>query len=160
MTVFVYKEGLTKYVNFQAAVASVAASVATISASMCCPGATREIHDFGNEDDESNTGDGNFSPDASNIDIGTLHLRAERIGGGHGRTGFIPVPFFFKILGSGERTNRRTKVVLCGSVSSNHFSSAGFHITRANFHEPSFCFSSTRRSFPRRLLTGEVGDSR
>jgi hypothetical protein len=56
-----------------------------------CPGATRQILVFGNEDDETNTGDGNFSPDAANIDIGTLRLRAERIGGGNGRVYLIVV---------------------------------------------------------------------
>jgi hypothetical protein len=56
-----------------------------------CAGATREILVFGNEDDETNVGDGNFSPDANNIDIGTLRLRAERIGGGNGRVYLIVV---------------------------------------------------------------------
>ena len=56
-----------------------------------CPGATREIHVFGNEDDETDAGDGNFSPDAGNIDIGTLRLRSERVGGGSGRVYLIVV---------------------------------------------------------------------
>src|SRR5215469_17153902 len=75
-------------------------------------------------------------------------------------TGLISVPFFFEFLAAAGGIEPMNKVVLCGSVRSIHFSSAGFHITRANFHEPSFCFSSTRRSFPRKLLTGEIGDSR
>src|SRR5262249_14851066 len=57
-----------------------------------CPGATtRQILVFGNENDETDTGDGNFSPDAGNIDIGTLRLRGERIGGGRGRVYLIIV---------------------------------------------------------------------
>jgi hypothetical protein len=56
-----------------------------------CSGATRQILVFGNEDDETDVGDGNFSPDATNIDIGTLRLRGERIGGGTGRVYLIVV---------------------------------------------------------------------
>jgi hypothetical protein len=56
-----------------------------------CGSATREVLVFGNEDDEGNAGDGNFSPDAGNIDIGTLRLRAERSGGGQGRVYLIVV---------------------------------------------------------------------
>src|SRR5215510_2901130 len=56
-----------------------------------CPGATRQILVFGNEDDETDAGDGNFSPDAGNIDIGTLRLRSERVGGGSGRIYLIVV---------------------------------------------------------------------
>ena len=46
---------------------------------------------FGNEDDEVNVGDGNFSPDARDIGIGALRLRSERIGGGSGRIYLIVV---------------------------------------------------------------------
>ena len=46
---------------------------------------------FGNEDDETDVGDGNFSPDARNIDIGSLRLRSERIGGDAGRVYLIVV---------------------------------------------------------------------
>jgi len=56
-----------------------------------CPGTTRQIMIFGNEDDETDLGDGNFSPDARNIDIGLLRLRSERIGGGTGRIYLIVV---------------------------------------------------------------------
>jgi hypothetical protein len=40
---------------------------------------------FGDEDDETPTGDGTHSPDAKNIGLGTLRLRSERIGGANGR---------------------------------------------------------------------------
>jgi len=56
-----------------------------------CAGATRQILVFGNEDDLGDPGDGNFSPDANNIDIGTLRLRSERGGGGQGRVYLIVV---------------------------------------------------------------------
>lgn len=46
---------------------------------------------FGDEDDEAQTGDGNFSPDAKNIDIETLRLRAERKGNSDGRVYLILV---------------------------------------------------------------------
>jgi len=56
-----------------------------------CPGSTRQVLVFGNEDDETDVGDGNFSPDARDINIGTLRLRSERIGGGNGRVYLIVV---------------------------------------------------------------------
>ncbi len=40
---------------------------------------------FGNEDDQEPTGDGAFSPDATNIGSGTLRLRQERKGNSNGR---------------------------------------------------------------------------
>ena len=56
-----------------------------------CPGATRQVLVFGNEDDEMDTGDGNFSPDATDINIGTLQLRSERVASGKGRVYLIVV---------------------------------------------------------------------
>jgi hypothetical protein len=44
---------------------------------------------FADEDDEIQTGDGHFSPDAKNIDIGSLRLRAERQGNSDGRVYLI-----------------------------------------------------------------------
>ena len=57
-----------------------------------CPGALPiVVQVFGNEDDEMQTGDGNFSPDANDIAPGTLRLRAERRGDGAGRVYLIVV---------------------------------------------------------------------
>ncbi len=44
---------------------------------------------FGNEDDQANNGDGVFSPDAEDMAVGTLRLRAERQGNGNGRVYLI-----------------------------------------------------------------------
>lgn len=40
---------------------------------------------YGDEDDDENTGDGKHSPDAKDLGLGSLRLRAERNGGGDGR---------------------------------------------------------------------------
>ena len=46
------------------------------------------VNVFADEDDNG-TGDGNTSPDAADIDVGSLQLRAERQGGGDGRVYLI-----------------------------------------------------------------------
>lgn len=46
---------------------------------------------FADEDDEMQTGDGHFSPDAKNIAVGSLRLRAERQGNSDGRVYLILV---------------------------------------------------------------------
>jgi hypothetical protein len=56
-----------------------------------CPGASRQVMVFGDEDDQTNTGDGVNSPDAKDIDIGTLRLRAERVDSLDGRVYLIVV---------------------------------------------------------------------
>ena len=62
------------------------------SATDNCPGPlTITVEVFGDEDDESPTGDGNHSPDAKSIAVGTLRLRSERKGDADGRVYLIVV---------------------------------------------------------------------
>jgi len=56
-----------------------------------CPGTVVSVAVFGDEDDETPTGDGTFSPDAKDIAPATLRLRAERKGDGDGRVYLIIV---------------------------------------------------------------------
>jgi hypothetical protein len=64
----------------------------TASASDGCDGReTTAVAVYGDEDDETPTGDGTFSPDASGIASGTLRLRDERIGTADGRVYLILV---------------------------------------------------------------------
>ena len=60
------------------------------SAADVCNGALPvAVRVYANEDDETPTGDGVFSPDALSIAPGTLRLRYERIGSGKGRVYLI-----------------------------------------------------------------------
>jgi hypothetical protein len=70
------------------------------------------LHVFSDEDDEMQTGDGNFSPDAKNIDVGTLRLRAERQGNGDGRVYLIVTE---ATDSSGNRGSSCCTVVVPGS---------------------------------------------
>ena len=56
-----------------------------------CPNPTISVAVYSDEDDEAPTGEGNFSPDAKNIAVGTLRLRAERDGNLDGRVYLIIV---------------------------------------------------------------------
>jgi hypothetical protein len=59
------------------------------SASDNCGGSVTTLRVFANEDDATNTGDGVYSPDAANVAVGTLRLRAERLEVGNGRVYLI-----------------------------------------------------------------------
>jgi hypothetical protein len=63
----------------------------TASATDNCPGALPlTVRVFGDEDDETATGDGNFSPDAKDIAPIALRLRSERRGDADGRV-YLPI---------------------------------------------------------------------
>jgi hypothetical protein len=57
----------------------------------CDSSLTLVVRVFGDENDEEATEDGNFSPDAKNIGVGTLRLRAERNGLKDGRVYLVVV---------------------------------------------------------------------
>jgi HYR domain/Subtilase family len=74
--------------------APVVTSSLTLSASAvdnCDSNLALSVKVYGDEDDEEPTGDGNFSPDAKNIAVGTLRLRSERNGGRDGRVYLVIV---------------------------------------------------------------------
>ena len=57
----------------------------------CTANPSIQVLVFGDEDDETTMGDGTQSPDAKNIALNTLRLRAERIGGNDGRVYLVVV---------------------------------------------------------------------
>ncbi|HKP12725.1 MAG TPA: HYR domain-containing protein, partial [Blastocatellia bacterium] len=57
----------------------------------CDSNLTLVVKVYGDEDDEEPTGDGNFSPDAKNLAVGTLKLRSERNGLRDGRVYLVVV---------------------------------------------------------------------
>ena len=57
----------------------------------CDSNLTLVVKVYGDENDEEPVGDGNFSPDANNIAVGTLRLRSERKGNGDGRVYLVVV---------------------------------------------------------------------
>ena len=65
----------------------------TASATDNCSGTTLDVKVYGDEDDQTPTDSGGtvFSPDAKNIAVGTLRLRAERVDSGDGRVYLIVV---------------------------------------------------------------------
>jgi hypothetical protein len=65
--------------------------LAATASDNCSPNATITVQVFSDEDDEAETGEGNFSPDAKEIAAGTLRLRRERDGNADGRVYLIIV---------------------------------------------------------------------
>jgi hypothetical protein len=63
----------------------------SVTTSDNCPDTTIAVDVFADEDDEEQTGDGNFSPDAQGIAPDTLELRRERKGNADGRVYLIIV---------------------------------------------------------------------
>jgi subtilisin-like proprotein convertase family protein len=63
--------------------------LAASAADGCDPHPSIAVAVYGDEDDELQTGDGNFSPDALRVAPGTLQLRAERQGNSDGRVYLI-----------------------------------------------------------------------
>ncbi|MFL6216148.1 MAG: HYR domain-containing protein [Blastocatellia bacterium] len=57
----------------------------------CDSNLTLVVKVYGDENDEEPVGDGNFSPDANNLAVGSLRLRAERNGGRDGRVYLVVV---------------------------------------------------------------------
>jgi len=57
----------------------------------CDPDPEIGVFAFADEDDEEQTGDGRHSPDAKNIDLGSLRLRSERKGNADGRVYLVLV---------------------------------------------------------------------
>src|SRR5262245_34535661 len=70
-----------------------------------CPAPSMAVQVFGDEDDQTPTGaKQNFSPDAKNIAVGTLRLRAERVGNLDGRVYLIVVSATDQAGGTGFAT--------------------------------------------------------
>jgi photosystem II stability/assembly factor-like uncharacterized protein len=94
-----------------------------------CPGATRQVFVYGDEDDQTNTGDGVNSPDAKNIDIGTLRLRSERVDSLDGRVYLIVV----KVTdASGNTAFRVATVVVPKSQSASSINSVNAQAAAAS----------------------------
>jgi photosystem II stability/assembly factor-like uncharacterized protein len=94
-----------------------------------CSGATRQVFVYGDEDDQTNTGDGVNSPDAKNIDIGTLRLRSERLDGLDGRVYLIVV----KVTdASGNTAFRVATVVVAKSQSTSNINSVNAQAAAAS----------------------------
>jgi photosystem II stability/assembly factor-like uncharacterized protein len=94
-----------------------------------CSGATRRVFVYGDEDDQTNTGDGVNSPDAKNIDIGTLRLRSERVNSLDGRVYLIVVQV---TDASGNTAFRVATVVVAKSQSTSNMNSVNAQAAAAS----------------------------
>ena len=103
---------------------------------------------FGDEDDEMQTGDGAFSPDAKQIDIGTLRLRAERRGNGDGRVYLIRTE---ATDSSGNRGFNCCTVIVPHSKASAALASAQAQATAAE----AFCLANAGMAPPGYFAVGD-----
>jgi hypothetical protein len=83
----------------------------------CDSSLTFNVRVYGDENDEEATGDGNFSPDAKNIGLGSLRLRSERNGAKDGRV-YLIVVTATDSSGNVGRSSRTVTASISSSASS------------------------------------------
>jgi hypothetical protein len=121
-----------------------------VNATENCPGAAPSlvVQVFSNEDDQSPTGEGNFSPDARNIAAGTLRLRSERQGNAHGRVYLIVAT---ATDASGNKAFDCCTVVVPHSQSNASIASINAQATSAKI----FCLAHNGASPPGYFVVGD-----